>query len=64
MSDDQHMIVEGGGTLIGSTVAFQCLHGYRLVGDYYLVCQSGGTWSNSYPHCEGKIVIKDAMSDS
>ncbi|XP_071802824.1 sushi, von Willebrand factor type A, EGF and pentraxin domain-containing protein 1-like isoform X1 [Asterias amurensis] len=52
ISDDQHMIVESGGTLVGSNVAFQCLHGYRLVGADYLVCQSGGTWSNSYPHCE------------
>ncbi len=59
VTDDPQMVLEGAGTSVGSTVAFDCHPGYRLVGDDFLECQNGGIWSNSIPYCEGKIFINN-----
>uniref|UniRef100_F6THN8 CUB and Sushi multiple domains 2 n=1 Tax=Ornithorhynchus anatinus TaxID=9258 RepID=F6THN8_ORNAN len=35
----------------GSTVSYQCSHGYHLLGTHVLSCQGDGTWDRSLPQC-------------
>ena len=33
-------------------VSYSCLHGHRLVGRPYRVCQANGKWSSKLPDCK------------
>uniref|UniRef100_A0A452HNP9 Uncharacterized protein n=1 Tax=Gopherus agassizii TaxID=38772 RepID=A0A452HNP9_9SAUR len=35
----------------GTTVSYQCSHGYYLLGTHVLSCQGDGTWDRSLPQC-------------
>ncbi|XP_056651097.1 CUB and sushi domain-containing protein 2 isoform X3 [Monodelphis domestica] len=35
----------------GTTVSYQCTHGYYLLGTHVLTCQGDGTWDRSLPQC-------------
>ncbi|XP_072466207.1 CUB and sushi domain-containing protein 2 isoform X2 [Notamacropus eugenii] len=35
----------------GTTVSYQCNHGYYLLGTHVLTCQGDGTWDRSLPQC-------------
>jgi len=45
-----------GSTSLNSIVKYMCDPGFRLVGDSFRVCQSGGTWSGALPTCQRKII--------
>ena len=40
------------GTQLGQIAIFRCDHGYRLVGQASLVCETGGQWNNAPPACQ------------
>ena len=42
-----------------SRVDFDCKHGYKLVGDKYLICQANQRWSGRLPSCERKYIHND-----
>lgn len=43
-------------TIIGSTVTYTCILGYRLTaGSFSRTCQSSGLWSGSHPTCSRKF---------
>uniref|UniRef100_A0A8B9RZV4 CUB and Sushi multiple domains 2 n=1 Tax=Accipiter nisus TaxID=211598 RepID=A0A8B9RZV4_9AVES len=35
----------------GTTVSYQCSHGYYLLGTHVLTCQGDGTWDRALPQC-------------
>ena len=40
-----------------STVDFNCVEGFNLIGQSRLVCQTDRTWNGPTPDCEGIISI-------
>ena len=52
-SDDQNF---------GSVCAFQCITGYKLIGELIIICighetSTVGLWNGNIPRCQGKIAI-------
>lgn len=39
----------------GTTVSYQCSHGYYLLGTHVLTCQGDGTWDRPLPQCLCKL---------
>ncbi|XP_062524003.1 coadhesin-like isoform X2 [Corticium candelabrum] len=39
--------------LVDSIAVYECIRGYRIVGDKTRVCQLNGTWSGNPPICQG-----------
>uniref|UniRef100_A0A8C3UBV4 CUB and Sushi multiple domains 2 n=1 Tax=Catharus ustulatus TaxID=91951 RepID=A0A8C3UBV4_CATUS len=35
----------------GTTVSYQCIHGFYLLGTHVLTCQGDGTWDRALPQC-------------
>ncbi|OWK58649.1 CUB and sushi domain-containing protein 1 [Lonchura striata] len=35
----------------GTTVSYQCIHGFYLLGSHVLTCQGDGTWDRALPQC-------------
>lgn len=40
----------------GTTVSYQCSHGYYLLGTHVLTCQGDGTWDRALPQCLCKFI--------
>ena len=49
-------MVTNNGTFVTSVATFTCVFGYQLNGDRQRVCQVDGTWSNTVPTCDRKLL--------
>ena len=56
-------IVFGLDTYCGSTMEFQCMEGYELVGTPSVICQANGKWSATKPKCHRKFCFAKMILD-
>ena len=48
-------------TKVGSTIAFSCNRGYRLVGLSSIECRRDGSWSGRIPACQCKLFARTEL---